>query len=155
MHERQHPLCAANTACDRELLRAHWNTTLRQFERRDWAACIARAAQAAEAAANIHLRRLARGKFALPAPFVDALIAAADGLEGVFRRVIRPAAERRGARCDMIHVQKRIESLSALAAGLAPARGVNRADARSAVESSFAIMRAFAPRESARLALPF
>ena len=140
---------------DKQVLQTHWDKALRQFERQDWAACIARAAATAEMAANIYVRRLGRGKYALPAPVVAALIAAANGLEGIFRGLIRPTAERRGARSEMIHVQKRIESLSALAGVADSARAISRADAKSAVESSFAIIRAFAPRESVRLSLPF
>lgn len=154
---RRDTLPRGAAAADARVLQTQWLGVLRQFEQEQWSACIARAANSAEVAANIHIRRrLARHKSWLTMPCVDALIAAANGLDGIFRRLIKPAAERRGARHDVIRLQRRIDSLAALRgapADMSPQEG--RARAKTALELSLAIMHALAPREASALVLPF
>ena len=140
---------------DDEKLESNWTKGRKQFERKDWSACVIRAATSAEISANIYIRRFLLSDYALPPHFVDVLLKSANGLDGKFKRLIRPAAEHRGTWSELKSLQKKIESLNDHRNGVAHSgQFKSKKDAKSAFELSLAIIQALAPNESVKLALP-
>lgn len=140
---------------DDQRLASNWNKARKQFERKDWSACVVRVTTSAEIAANIYIRQFLITDHALPPKFVDALLLSANGLDGKFKRLIKPVAEHRGSWPELRSLQSKITSLNGHRNGVAHAgRFKNKKDARSAFEQSLAIIQALAPNESTSLALP-
>lgn len=140
---------------DDEKLESNWKKGRKQFQREDWSACVIRAATSAEISANIYIRQFLQSDFSLPSSFVDALLKSANGLDGKFKRLIKPAAEHRGTWSELKSLQKKIESLNDHRNGVAHSgQFKSKKDAKSAFELSLAIIRALAPNESAKLTLP-
>ena len=141
---------------DDQRLESNWTKGLKQFDRKDWSACVVRAATSAEIAANIYIRKFLLTEHTLPPKFVDALLLSANGLDGKFKRLVRPAAEHRGNWSDIKSLQKKIESLNDHRNGVVHAgKFKSKKDAKSAFDQSLSIIRTLAPDESEKLALPF
>ena len=140
---------------DDQKLESNWTKARKQFERKDWSACVMRVATSAEIAANIYIRQFLLVEHPLPPKFVDALLLSANGLDGKFKRLIKPAAEHRGTWSQLKPLQKKIESLHEHRNSIAHAgKFKKRSEAKAAFEHSLAIIQALAPDESAKLALP-
>lgn len=141
---------------DDEKLESNWRKARNLFGRKDWSASVLRAATAAEISANIYVRQFLLTEYNIPKSYVDALLVSANGLDGKFKRLIKPAAEFRKTWSGLKHVQKRIESLHEHRNGVVHSgKFKSEMDARSAFESSLAIIKALAPNESKKLALPY
>jgi hypothetical protein len=141
---------------DDQRLESNWTKGRKQFARKDWSACVVRAATSAEIAANIYIRGFLLTDHALPPKFVDALLLSANGLDGKFKRLVKPAAEHRGNWNDLKSLQRKIESLNEHRNGIVHAgKFKSKKDAKSAFEHSLSIIQALAPDESAKLDLPF
>lgn len=141
---------------DDQKLESNWLKARGQFDRKDWSACVVRVATAAEISANIYIRHFLLTDHSLPPKFVDALLLGANGLDGKFKRLIKPAAEHRGTWNEIKSLQKRIESVNDHRNGVAHAgRFKNKKDAKVAFEHSLAIIGVLAPQESSKLALPY
>jgi hypothetical protein len=141
---------------DDQKLESNWSKACKQFGRNDWSACVVRVATAAEIAANIYVRQFLLVQHSLPTSYVDALLIGANGLDGKFKRLIRPAAEVLGTWAAIKTVQKRIESLHDHRNGVVHSgKFKNRLDAVTAFSDSLEIVRHLAPDESTKLALPY
>lgn len=141
---------------DDQKLKSNWTKARGQFDRKDWSACVIRVATSAEISANIYIRRFLLTDHSLPPKFADALLLGSNGLDGKFKRLIKPAAEHRGTWSEIKSLQKKIESLndhrnSVVHAG----KFKNEADAKAAFEHSLAIIKVLAPQESSKLVLPY
>lgn len=140
---------------DDQKLESNWAKAHKQFERKDWSACVVRAATTAEIAANIYIRQFLLTDHALPPKFVDALLLGANGLDGKFKRLIKPAAQHRGTWGELKSLQKKIESLNEHRNGVAHAgKFKSKNDARSVLEHSLVVIKALAPNEAVTLAVP-
>lgn len=140
---------------DDEKLESNWKKRRKRFQREDWSACVVRAATSAEISANIYIRQFLQSDLSLPSSFVDALLRSANGLDGKFKRLIKPAAQHRGTWDDLKSLQKKIESLNDHRNGVVHSgQFKSKKDAKSAFELSLAIIRALAPNEAEKLALP-
>jgi hypothetical protein len=141
---------------DDQKLETNWRKARGLYKREDWSAAIMRAATSAEIAANIYVRHFLITEHNLPRQYVDALLFSANGLDGKFKRLIRPAAECRGTWQMLKPLQRRIETLHEHRNSIAHSGQFKDEDeAQEAFRSSFAIIRALAPNESKKLALPF
>jgi hypothetical protein len=141
---------------DDQRLESNWRKARGLFKRGDHSASIMRAATSAEIAANIYVRHFLLSEHDVPVTFVDALLFSANGLDGKFKRLIRPAAEHRGTWGQLKPLQKRIEVLHEHRNSIAHAGYFKDEDeAKEALASSMAIIRALAPNESKKLALPY
>lgn len=141
---------------DDQKLESNWNKAVKQFDREDWSACVIRAATSAEIAANIYIRHFLQTEHMLPAQFVDALLLSANGLDGKFKRLIKPAAVHLGTWPDLKALQKKIESLSKHRNGVAHAgKFKSKKDSKVVLQQSLAIIAALAPNEAPKLSLPF
>jgi hypothetical protein len=141
---------------DDQRLESNWGKAQRLFERGDWSACVMRAATSAEIAANIYIRQFLLIDHPLPPAFVNALLLGANGLDGKFKRLIRPAAEHRGTWGKLKSLQKKIESLNEHRNSVAHAGNFkSEKDSKDVFELSLSIIQALAPNESLKLALPF
>ncbi|KKL01486.1 hypothetical protein EIK76_01010 [Rheinheimera mesophila] len=141
---------------DDQKLESNWKKAKRQFEREDWSACVIRAATSAEIAANIYIRHFLQVEHDLPPNFVDALLMSANGLDGKFKRLIKPAAEHLGTWPTLKTLQKKIESLNNHRNGVAHAgKFKSKKDTKVVLEQSLAIIAALAPNEAPKLSLPF
>jgi hypothetical protein len=140
---------------DGERLHSNWNKANKLFAREDYSACIVRVATSAEIAANIYVRGFLVVEFNVPPKFVDALLVAANGLDGKFNRLVKPAAQHRDAWDTLKPLKKWIEALHDHRNGVIHSgKFKNEKDARVAFEESFAIIRGLAPNESRGLELP-
>ncbi len=140
---------------DDQRLESNWIKARMQFNREDWSASVVRAATSAEIAANIYIRQFLCAEYALPPKFVDALLLGANGLDGKFKRLVKPAAQHRGTWGELKSLQKRIASLNNHRNGVAHSgKFKSKKDAKGAFEHSLAIIKALAPHESSKLALP-
>ena len=141
---------------DDQKLESNWRKASRLYERRDWSAAIMRAATSTEIAANIYVRHFLVTEHKLPHSYVDALLVSANGLDGKFKRLIRPAAEHRGTWQVFKPLQKRIEALHDHRNGIAHSGHFkDENDAKEAFICGLEIIRALAPNESKKLLLPF
>lgn len=141
---------------DDQRLESNWKKACGLFKRGDYSASILRAATSAEIAANIYVRHFLITEHNLPSTYVDALLFSANGLDGKFKRLIRPAAEYRQTWRELRKIQKQIESLHEHRNGIAHAGFFKDEDeAKDAFESSLTIIQALAPNESIKLKLPF
>lgn len=141
---------------DNQRLESNWRKARGLFKRGDYSASILRAATSAEIAANIYVRHFLISEHNLPASYVDSLLFSANGLDGKFKRLIRPAAEHRETWGQLKSVQKQIESLNEHRNRVAHAGYFKDKDeAKEAFASSLAIIQALAPNESAKLKLPY
>ena len=141
---------------DDQRLESNWQKARGLFKRGDYSASILRAATSAEIAANIYVRHFLITEYNLPVPYVDALLYSANGLDGKFKRLIRPAAEHRRTWGTIKKVQKQIESLHEHRNSIAHAGYFKDEDeAKEALASSLAIVQALAANESVKLKLPY
>ena len=141
---------------DEQKLHSNWKKATGLFERSDWSASVMRVATSAEIAANIYIRQFLLVDYALPATVVDALLMGANGLEGKFKRLIKPVADHRGTWHELKGLRKQIESLNGHRNDVAHAGHFkNEEDAKLAFSDSLAIVQSLAPRESSTLALPY
>jgi hypothetical protein len=141
---------------DDQRLESNWRKARGLFKRGDYSASILRVATSAEIAANIYVRHFLTNEHSLPASYVDALLFSANGLDGKFKRLIRPAAEYRRTWGALKKIQKQIESLhehrnSVVHAG----HFKQKAEAKEAIASSLVIIQALAPNESIKLKPPY
>jgi hypothetical protein len=140
---------------DDQKLESNWNKATKLFERKDWSACVVRAATSAEISANIYIRNFLTNNYNLPPSYVDSLLVGANGLDGKFKRLITPAAKHLGTWNELKALQKKIESLNEHRNGVAHAgKFKNKADAIAACEHSLAIINGLAPHEASKLVLP-
>lgn len=141
---------------DDQKLESNWMKAKKQFKREDWSACVLRVATSAEISANIYIRHFLLVDYSLPPSFVDALLLSANGLDGKFKRLIKPAAEHRGTWNELKSLQKKIESLHKQRNSIAHAGAFKkRSEAKSAFDHSLRIIKVLAPNESAKLELPY
>lgn len=141
---------------DDQKLESNWNKAVKQFGRKDWSACVVRAATSAEIAANIHIRQFLLAEHTLPPSFVDALLKSANGLDGKFNRLVKPAAQYRNSWNELKFLQRKIEALHEHRNGIVHSGNFkSKADAKSAFAHSLAIIQALAPNESTKLKLPY
>jgi len=141
---------------DDQRLESNWRKARGLFKRGDFSASTLRAATSAEIAANIYVRHFLIAEHNLPASYVDALLLFANGLDGKFKRLIRPAAEHRQTWGTLKKVQKQIESLHEHRNSIAHAGYFkDENEAKEALSSSLAIIKVLAPNESAKLKLPY
>lgn len=140
---------------DDQKLEANWLKAGKLFERKDWSACVMRVATAAEISANIYVRQFLQGDHNLPTTYVDSLLRSANGLDGKFNRLIRPAADCRGTWETLKHVKKKIELLHDHRNSIAHAGAFkDQKEARLAIAHGLEIIQALAPNESTKLTLP-
>jgi hypothetical protein len=140
---------------DDKKLESNWHKAMKLFQRKDWSACVIRAATSAEIAANIHIRKFLSVDHNLPPSYVDYLLLTANGLDGKFKRLIMPAAKHRGIWDNLKALQKKIETLNNHRNSIAHAgKFKNKSDAKMACEHSMAIIQRLAPNESKKLAFP-
>lgn len=141
---------------DDQRLESNWKKAQGLFKRGDYSASILRAATSAEIAANIYVRHFLITEHNLPASYVDALLFSANGLDGKFKRLIRPAAEHRQTWRALKQIQRQIESLHEHRNGIAHAGHFKNIDeAKDALASGLEIIHALSPIESAKLKLPY
>lgn len=141
---------------DEQRLKSNWMKARGQFDREDWSACIVRGATSAEIAANIYIRQFLLVDYKLSRKFVDALLLGANGLDGKFKRLIKPAAECLGNWKELRPLQKKIELLNGHRNGVVHGgKFKNKRNAMSVFEYSLTIIHALAPQEAAGLSLPF
>ncbi|HJU07293.1 MAG TPA: hypothetical protein VJ727_02295 [Rhodanobacteraceae bacterium] len=141
---------------DDKKLEANWKKVRGQFKRHDWSACIVRVATSAEIAANIFVRQFLVAHHSLPPRFVDALLLGANGLDGKFKRLIKPAAEHLGTWNQLKSLQGTIELLNDHRNGVTHSgKFKSKQDAKVAFELSLKIIQTLAPQESSKLALPY
>lgn len=141
---------------DDQRLESNWKKACGLYARNDHSAAVLRAATSAEIAANIYIRHFLMTDHNLPAKYVDALLISANGLDGKFRRLIKPAAEVRGTWRTLKSLQKRIDALHEHRNSVAHAGYFkNAADAEESFENSLEIIRVLAPNESQKLELPY
>ncbi|WP_123902510.1 hypothetical protein [Pseudomonas soli] len=140
---------------DDQKLESNWKKATKLFERKDWSACVVRAATSAEISANIYIRNFLSNNYNLPPSYVDSLLIGANGLDGKFKRLITPAAKHLGTWSELKALQKKIEALNEHRNGVAHAgKFKNRADAKAACEHSLAIISGLSPFEASKLILP-
>jgi hypothetical protein len=140
---------------DDQKLVSNWNKARKLVDRCDWSAAIIRVATSAEIAANIYIRRFLMTTYSLPEGFADALLIWANGLDGKFKRLIKPAAECEGSWEQLRAVQRQIETLnrhrnSVIHSG----RFKSQQDAEFVFERSLTIIKALAPSEATKLIMP-
>lgn len=141
---------------DDEKLESNWSKAKRQFDRKDWSASILRVATSAEIAANIYIRQFLSQQYELPEHYVDSLLIFANGLQGKFNRLIRPAAEVEGTWDDLKGIRKKIEALHTHRNGIAHSgRFKKRSEAKVSFEHALKIIRRFVPQEADKLTLPY
>lgn len=141
---------------DDQRLESNWRKARVLFKRNDYSAAIMRAATSAEIAANIYIRHFLSTEHGLPSSYVDALLISANGLDGKFKRLIRPAAEYRGNWGALKSLQKKIEVLHEHRNSIAHAGYFKDKDeAKVVFDSAINIIQALAPGESQKLKLPY
>lgn len=141
---------------DDEKLESNWKKAKAQFHREDWSASVLRAATAVEISANIYIRRFLIDGYDLPNTFVDALLMSANGIDGKFKRLVRPAAEVEGTWKEISKIQKKIEGINKQRNGVAHAgKFKNRPDAKAVFQNALEAIRTLAPNEAKKLELPF
>lgn len=139
---------------DDQKLESNWNKALKLFERKDWSACIVRAATSAEISANIYIRNFLSNNFNLPASYVDALLIGANGLDGKFKRLIAPAAKHLGTWNELKVLQKKIEFLNDHRNGVVHGgKFKSKTDAKAVIEHSLIIIKGLSPHEALKLDL--
>jgi hypothetical protein len=140
---------------DDEKLESNWKKARGLFGRKDYSAAIMRAATSAEIAANIYVRRFLLDEFNLPEDFVDALLYSANGLDGKFKRLIKPAAECRGTWKDLKSLQRTIVALHDHRNSIAHAGYFkDKSEAKQAFENALEIIQKLCPNEAAKLKPP-
>ena len=141
---------------DDQRLESNWKKACGLYARDDFSAAVLRTATSAEIAANIYIRHFLMTDHNLPAKYVDALLVSANGLDGKFRRLIKPAAEARGTWGALKALHKRIDALHKHRNSVAHAGYfMNAFDAEECFENSLEVIRALAPNESQKLDLPY
>jgi hypothetical protein len=141
---------------DDEKLESNWKKGKAQFDRKDWSASVLRAATAVEISANIYIRRFLIDGYDLPDTFVDSLLMGANGIDGKFKRLVRPASEVEGTWKEMSKVQKKIEGINKQRNGVAHAgKFKTNSDARAVFKNALEAIGALAPTEAKKLKLPF
>lgn len=141
---------------DDEKLESNWKKAKAQFDRKDWFASILRAATAVEISANIYIRRFLIDGYDLPDTFVDALLLSANGIDGKFKRLVRPAAEVKGTWKEISKVQKKIEGINKQRNSVAHAgKFKNKSDAKAVFQNALDAIRALSLNEAEKLELPY
>jgi hypothetical protein len=141
---------------DDQKLESNWVKARALFKREDWSACVLRVATSAEISANIYVRTFLTNEHKLPVAYVDSLLWHANGLDGKFKRLIKPAAELNDTWKTLKAAQKKIEALHEHRNGIAHSGHFkSEQDARECFLLGLAIIKELAPNESAKLKLPF
>ncbi|QNN47466.1 hypothetical protein H9L17_04830 [Thermomonas brevis] len=142
---------------DDQKLASNWKKAAGQFEREEWSASVVRVATSAEISANIYIRHFLIDRYALPSSYVDELLFSANGLEGKFNKLVRPAAQHLGTWNDLRRLKtSKIEVLHKHRNGVVHAgKFKSKADAKSAFALSLAIITALAPDQAVHLRLPY
>lgn len=144
-----------NERTDDQKLESNWYKAGKLFERNDWSAAVIRVATSVEIAANIYVRQFLIGEYNLPSSYVDALLRSANGLDGKFNRLIRPAAEHKGTWDVVKAIKSKIEALNEHRNSVAHSGSFkNEDDARAAFAHGLAIVQVLAPNEAQKLELP-
>jgi len=137
-------------------LKSNWNKAKALFNREDWSASVLRAATAVEISANIYIRRFLIDGYKLPETFVDALLISANGIDGKFNRLVRPAAVVKETWSELSKLKKKIESINKQRNGVAHSgKFKNRSEAKAVFEKALEVIKAFAPDEAKKLELPY
>lgn len=140
---------------DDDKLKANWVKAKRLFGRRDFSASVVRIATSAEIAANIYVRKFLIGEHGLPSSYVDALLVSANGLDGKYKRLIKPGAMIKNTWNDLKSLQKKIQALHDHRNGVVHAgKFKSESDAKVAFEEGLAIIKGLAPDESKTLTVP-
>lgn len=141
---------------DDQKLATNWNKARKQYGRKDWSASVTRVATSAEIAANIYIRQFLITEYNLPSIFVDALLRSANGLDGKFNRLVKPAAEHRGTWNNLKLLHRKIEALHKYRNNVVHSGGlIKKSEAKAAFAYSLAIIQALAPNESVNLKLAY
>ena len=89
-------------------------------------------------------------------PFVDSLLMSANGIDGKFKRLVRPAAEVNGTWKEISKVQKKNEGINKQRNGVAHAgKFKNKSDAKAIFQNALEAIRVLAPNEAKKLKLPY
>ena len=140
---------------DDQKLVTNWSKATKQYGRKDWSASVTRVATSAEIAANIYIRQFLIAECNLPVSFVNALLRSANGLDGKFSRLVKPAAEHRGTWKDLKPLASKIEALHKYRNNVIHSGGlIKKSEAKAAFAYSLAIIQALSPNESVGLELP-
>ena len=140
---------------DDDKLNANWIKAKNLFERRDFSASVVRIATSAEIAANIYVRKFLIVEHELPSSYVDALLVSANGLDGKYKRLIKPAAALKNTWNDLKSLQKKIQALHDHRNGVVHnGKFKSEPDAKVAFEEGLAIIKGLAPDESKKLTVP-
>ena len=141
---------------DDEKLESNWKKAKAQFDRKDWSASVLRAATTVEISANIYIRSFLIDGYDLPSTFVDALLLSANGIDGKFRRLVKPAAEVDGTWKEISKIQKKIEGINKQRNSVAHAgKFKNRPDAKAVFQNALEVISTLAPNEAKKLELPY
>lgn len=140
---------------DDDKLKSNWTKAKKLFGRCDYSASVIRVATSAEIAANIYVRKILIGEYGLPSSYVDALLMSANGLDGKFKRLIKPAAEFKKTWNDLKSLQKKIQALHDHRNGVVHSgKFKSKSEAKVAFEQGLAIIKGLAPDESKKLQIP-
>lgn len=101
------------------------------------------------------MRKFLIGEHGLPSSYVDALLISANGLDGKYKRLIKPAAEFKNTWNSVKSLQKKIQALHDHRNGVVHAGKFKlKSEARAAFEHGLAIIKELAPDESTKLQVP-
>ena len=140
---------------DEDKLRSNWKKATGLFGRKDWSAAIVRASTAVELAANIYIRRFLGG-YDVPGSFIDSLLSNANGINGKFHRLVKPAAQVDGQWQELSKIGRKIQGINAHRNGVAHSGKFKRKqDATTVFTNALEVIVHLAPTEAAGLKLPF
>ena len=140
---------------DDQKLESNWHKASKLYERKDWSACIVRIATSVEIAANIHIRAFFRNECQVPSSVVDALLKAANGIDGKFGRLIKPISEHRGTWGEIKALKSEIDKLNDHRNSIAHSGAFkSAADAWACFQIGLSVIQKIAPSEVEKLELP-
>lgn len=140
---------------DEDKLKANWSKAKGLFKRRDFSASVVRIATSAEIAANIYVRKFLIEEHGLPSSYIDALLVSANGLDGKYKRLIKPASVIKNTWNHLKSLQKKIQALHDHRNGVVHSgKFKSKTEAKAAFDEGLAIIKELAPDESKKLTVP-
>lgn len=140
---------------DEEKLRSNWKKATGLFEREDWSAAIVRASTSVELAANIYIRRF-MSDYEVPVEIIDSLLLSANGINGKFQRLIKPAAQVNEQSAEFSTVGRKIQGINQHRNGVVHSGKFKRKrDATTVFSNSLDVIVHLAPSAATGLDLPF
>lgn len=140
---------------EEEKLRSNWKKATGLFERKDWSAAIVRASTSVELAANIYIRRF-MSDYKVPRAFIDSLLLNANGINGKYQRLVKPAAQVHGQSQDFSIVGRKIQGINQHRnAVVHSGKFKSERDATMVFTNSLEVIARFAPTAAVGLDLPF